>query len=398
MKRSSTPFWLVGYLLMLLMVGSNLPSPLYGVYKHQWGFSSGVLTLVFAVYALMIIPSLLLFGQLSDRYGRKRILIPGLLVAALGSVLFAAANDVAWLFVARAIQGLAVGIVSGTATAALAELHPDGDRKQAALIASVATASGTAIGPILAGVLAQYGPWPTVFPFVVHLILLVPGILALLFIPESVPSKATGKWKPQRPSVPTAIRVPFAIGSATAFIAWAVTALFMSLVPSYVGTLLHVQNLAITGGVVFVMLGSSSVVQLSLKGLAVRVSQVTGLILLVIGLAGVVAAVPAQSILLLVISTIITGAGQGLAFMGSMALISQVAPPQRRADVISSFYVVIYLGVGIPILGVGFGAEAVGLYHAVLGFASVVAVLGLFLVSIIAANRNLLLIPQERNR
>lgn len=297
MRKSSASVWLVGYLLMLLMVGSNLPSPLYGVYKNEWGFSSGTLTLVFAVYALMIIPSLLLFGQLSDRFGRKRILIPGLLVAALGSVLFAAANDVTWLFIARAIQGLAVGIVSGAATAALAELHPRADRKQAALIASVATAGGTAMGPMLAGILAQYGPWPTVFPFIVHLILLLPGILALWFIPETIPSTAAGRWKPQRPSVPSEIRTPFMIGAATAFTAWAVTALFMSLVPSYVGTLMHVNNLAIAGGVVFVMLGSSSVVQLSLKRLAVRTSQITGLILLIIGLSGVVIAVPAQSIL-----------------------------------------------------------------------------------------------------
>ena len=396
MKKSSTSFWLVGYLLMMLMVGANLPSPLYGVYQHEWGFSSGILTLVFAVYALMIVPALLLFGQLADRFGRKKILIPGLIVAALASVLFAVANDVTWLFIARAIQGLAVGIVSGAATAALAELHPRGDRKHAALIASVATAGGTAIGPILAEALAQYGPWPTVFPFIVQLILLLPGILALLFVPETIPSMPAGRWKPQRPSVPSEIRTPFTIGAATAFTAWAVTALFMSLVPSYVGTLLHVHNLAITGGVVFVMLGSSSVVQLSLKSLAIRVSHIAGLILLIVGLAGVVLAVPAQSIILLIVSTIVTGAGQGLAFMGSMALIGQVAPPERRGDVISSFYVVIYCGVGIPILGVGFGAESFGLYHAVLAFACAVAVLGLLLVSIISARRNLMLVPQAR--
>lgn len=188
-NKTTKPFWLVGYLLFMLMVGTNLPTPLYGIYKHQWGFSAGVLTLVFAVYALTIIPSLLLFGQLSDRFGRKKALLPGLIVAAIGSILFALAHDVTWLFIARAIQGLAVGIVSGAGTAALAELHPHGDRRQAALIASVATAGGTALGPLLAGILAQYEPWPAVFPFVVHLILFVPGVLALLFIPETVHAK-----------------------------------------------------------------------------------------------------------------------------------------------------------------------------------------------------------------
>jgi MFS family permease len=109
-NKTAKPFWLVGYLLFMLMVGTNLPTPLYGVYKHQWGFSSGILTLIFAVYALTIIPSLLLFGPLSDRFGRKKVLLPGLIVAAIGSILFALAHDVTWLFIARAIQGLAVGL------------------------------------------------------------------------------------------------------------------------------------------------------------------------------------------------------------------------------------------------------------------------------------------------
>lgn len=74
--------------------------------------------------------------------------------------------------------------------------------------------------------------------------------------------------------------------------------------------------------------------------------------------------------------------------MGSMALIGQVAPPDRRGDVISSFYVVIYCGVGIPILGVGFGAESFGLYRAVLAFACLVAVLGMLLVGLISTQQN----------
>ncbi|WP_158289474.1 MFS transporter [Paenibacillus flagellatus] len=141
MKRNEVPFWSVGYALLVVLAGSNIPSPLYGVYKEAWGFSSGLLTLVFAVYALAIVPTLLVFGRLSDRFGRKAALVPGLLAAFAGSVLFALARDVTGLLAARAVQGLAVGIVSGAATAALTELHPRGERRTAALVAAVAPRS-----------------------------------------------------------------------------------------------------------------------------------------------------------------------------------------------------------------------------------------------------------------
>ncbi|OZU88656.1 hypothetical protein CIL03_10220 [Virgibacillus indicus] len=363
-RKNTLTFWFVGYTLLMLMVGANIPSPLYSVYQQQWGFSSGVLTLIFAIYALVLIPSLLIFGQLSDRIGRKKILLIGLLISAAGSAVFALAGSLVWLFIARGLQGLAAGMMSGAATAALVELRPH-HRKIASLVTSIATAGGTAVGPILGGILAQYGPHPLVMPYIVHLILFIPGFIAILMMNETVKSKSTGHWRPQRPSVPSDIRTPFAMGAITAFAAWSVTALFMSLVPSYVSSLMGIHNLAITGGVVFLMLGASAVAQLTFKNLSFRISMMSGLILLIVGLIGFVLAVPSQSITLLIISTIITGLGQGLAFMGSMQLVNEIAPANQRGNVVSTLYVVIYIGVGLPTIGIGFGAVWIGLYAAI---------------------------------
>lgn len=377
-NKNIVSFWLVGYTLLMLMVGANIPSPLYGVYQQQLDFSSGVLTLIFAVYALVLIPSLLLFGQLSDQFGRKRVLFIGLLISGGGSIVFAAANSLLWLFIARGLQGLAAGMMSGTATAALIELRPR-NRKTASLVASIATAGGTALGPIIGGLLAQYGPIPLILPYIVHLILLIPGFMAIFLMNETVKPASTGHWHPQWPSVPANIRTFFIIGAITAFAAWSVTALFMSLIPSYVSSLMDIHNLALTGGVVFLMLGASAVTQLTFKNLSIQTSMISGLILLIIGLAGILFAVPLQSILLLIISTTIAGVGQGLAFKGSMELVNGIAPANRRADVLSGFYVCIYIGVALPVIGIGFGAEQIGLYWAILIYACFIAIIAILM-------------------
>ncbi|UOQ91451.1 MFS transporter [Halobacillus shinanisalinarum] len=363
-KKNTLIFWFVGYTLLILMVGANIPSPLYSVYQQQWGFSSGVLTLIFAIYAFVLIPSLLIFGQLSDRLGRKKVLLIGLLISAAGSAVFALSSNLILLFIARGLQGLAAGMMSGTATAALVELRPN-HRKTASLVASIATAGGTAVGPILGGVLAQYGPMPLILPYIVHLILFIPGCITIFAMNETIKTKSTSRWHLQRPSIPVTLRTPFTMGAITAFAAWSVTALFMSLVPSYVSSLMGIHNLAITGGVVFLMLGASAVAQLTFKNLSFRISMMSGLILLIVGLIGFVLAVPSQSITLLIISTIITGLGQGLAFMGSMQLVNEIAPANQRGNVVSTLYVVIYIGVGLPTIGIGFGAVWIGLYAAI---------------------------------
>src|SRR5215467_13274305 len=89
--RSSAAFFVVGASWTAAMAGSNLATPLYAVYERRFGFSSAVLTVVFATYALVLAPSLLVFGQLSDRLGRRRVISVGLATATTGLALFALA-------------------------------------------------------------------------------------------------------------------------------------------------------------------------------------------------------------------------------------------------------------------------------------------------------------------
>ncbi len=386
----SKAYWLVGFALLWLMVGANLPSPLYAVYMRLWHFSPAMLTLIFASYALVLIPTLLLLGHLSDQVGRRPILLGGLMMAAAASSVFALAQGVTWLFIARVMQGIAVGVMSGAATAALVELHPREDHRHAALVASIATAGGTALGPVFSGLLAQYGPAPLAFPYWIQAAFLLLVLLGVWMMPETV-AKTSGtlSWCPSI-GVPKPIRKPFVIVAMTAFVAWAVAALYMALVPAYVMKLLHISNLAVAGSVVFAMLGVSSVAQSALRRVPPRLGMISGLALLVVGLGGVVLAVPTQSLELIALGTLVTGVGQGLAFGGSMALINQMAPPEQRGRVVSSFYVVIYLGVGLPVIGTGLAATQIGLYRAVSGFALVIALVGAVIAYVTARSGSLL--------
>lgn len=382
-KKEALIFWMMAYTLFMFMVGSNLPSPLYSEYQELYGFSSIVLTLIFAVYAFVLIPSLWLFGQLSDHIGRKKVLLLGVIIAMIGSAIFATAQGILFLFIARGLQGLAAGMMSGTATAALIELHPGKNRKSASLVASTATAGGTALGPILAGLLAQYGPMPLSLPYIAHLFLIVPGLIVIIIMPEPTQSFDKKRWRPRRLDVPANIRFLFMVASITAFVTWSVSALYTSLVPSYVADLMGMKNLAFTGGVVFLMLSISAATQLLLRDLSMKVSMVLGLIFLTAGLAGIVIAVPTQSMPILLGSTIVIGVGWGLSFMGSIALVNEISPQEQRGHVVSSLYVITYIGVGLPVIGIGFGTEILSLYQAVLIYACIIGLLSLVLIIVI---------------
>jgi MFS family permease len=373
-------FWSVAYTILILMVGTNIPSPLYSVYKEDWRFSSLILTLIFATYALILIPSLALFGRISDKYGRKKVIWLGVFMSVLGSLAFIFAKSIAWLFIARAFQGLAVGILSGAATAALMELNPSEEKKLAALITSAATAGGTALGPLVGGIIAEYGLFPKIMPFIAHLVLVIPSIIGVLMMDETVLVKHNEVKKTGKTSMPSDIRKPFIASAITAFIAWSVTALFMSIIPSYVSSLLHIKNLAITGGVVFLMLGSSVLIQFIMKKLNHYLSMKSGITFLTVGLLSLVIAVPIQSLVLLLIGTIITGIGQGLSFKGAMELVNNIAPTDQRGMLVSKLYVVIYLGVGIPIIGIGTLAVILGLFKAIFIFTCIITIITIIML------------------
>ncbi|MCC3773094.1 MFS transporter, partial [Streptomyces sp. UNOC14_S4] len=194
-------------------------------------------------------------------------------------------------------------------------------------------------------------------------------------------------WRPRRPSIPPSVRGVFATSGTTCFLAFAVVGVFLALVPTYVGRLSGSGNLALAGGAVTLMLVSSCLAQLAAYGREALTLQVAGLALLAVGLVLLAVAGGSFSLPLLLAATVIGGVGQGMAFLGGITEVNRVAPPDRHADVISSFYVVVYLGVGAPVIGVGLLARVTGLLHAVQWFTAVVAALCLIDMAVLSRAR-----------
>ena len=370
-------FWATGYALLILVTGTNLATPLYRGYAEAFGFSPVVLTSIFSVYVAVLVPSLLVAGPLSDAVGRRAVLLPAFALAGLGSLVFALAPSTEWLFVARALQGLAVGAASAPLTAALTELEPTGNRRKAALVSTVASVGGLGLGPVLGGLLAQYAPAPHVLPFVAEIALLVPAAAVIATLPETT---ARTRWQPRRPAVPVGMKGEFATSGAACFLAFAVLGLFLTLVPTYVATLSGSGNLLLAGAAVALLLACSAAAQLAGYGRPAGALELLGLPLLSAGLVLLAVAGGVSSSVLLLVATVIAGTGHGLAFLGGLTAINSSAPAGRHAEVLATFYVIVYLGVGLPTVGVGLLATAAGLLTAVQSFAWVVAVLCLLVL------------------
>jgi MFS family permease len=348
------------------MAGANLATPLYAVYAKQFGFSSLVLTSVFATYAFVLVPALVLFGRLSDRFGRRPIIVAGLVVACAALVLFAFATSVAWLYAARALQGLAVGMISGAATAALVELDPEANRRRAALLAGLAQAGGSALGPLAAGVLAEWAPSPLRLCYFVGLGLTVAAAVALLIL-LGEPEQGREPWRIQRPRVPAEIRARFARVGLTAATAWAVVALYLSIVPSYASGLLHTHDLALLATVAAVALLTSFAAQVVSQRWrpSLQASQAVGLAAIALGLVVLVVASPLHSLALLVAGGLVTGAGHGVAFLNAQEELNHIAPAEHRGEVTAAFIGCIYALVATSVITAGLLALGASLAHAV---------------------------------
>ena len=358
------------------MLGTTLPTPLYPIYEQELGFGGVMVTCIFATYAVGVAVALLLTGRLSDQLGRRAVLLPGLVLAAVSSAVFLIPGDVPTLFVGRVLSGLSAGIFTGAATATLVDLAPEGHQQRYSLIAAAVNMLGLGLGPVLAGALAEYAPAPLSLPYLVHIVLVLVGGVAMLAVVEPI-TKADGpvSFRPQRVSVPAEVRGVFISAAIAGFAGFAVLGLFTAVSPTFLGQVLHISDHLVTGLVVFTLLGASTLGQVASSRLGARTALLVGCATLVVGALVVGASVAAASLWLLVAGAAVAGIGQGMSFRAWLGAVSAGSPAERRSEVASSFFLVLYVAISLPVVGEGLAAAAFGLVPAAVAFSIIVAVL-----------------------
>jgi MFS family permease len=373
-------FWLLALVLTITMLGTTLPTPLYVIYQGRWQFSAAMVTVTFAVYAVAVIATLLLAGRSSDQAGRRPVLAAALGASALSTITFILAPGMAALIAARIVSGLSAGLVTGTATAALTELVPPSAHRRASLVATAANMGGLGLGPLAAGLLAQYAPHPTTLVFEVYLAFLAVAGLVLLRVPETVARRTRPALRFAGLGIPERGRGEFVAAGVAAFAAFALLGLFSSLVPGFVAGQLHQGSHAVQGAVVFLIFAAGAVSQVVLSRLPSRRVVLAGLSLFLAALGLIVAALASSGIALFLAGTV-GGVAVGAIFLGSLGTANRLAPAERLGQAISAFFVACYAGLSIPVVGVGVLSEFTGTWAAVLTFAILLAVLCLFSVS-----------------
>jgi MFS family permease len=379
-RRTLSPalaYGLVSGVIGLALFASATPSPLYTTYRELWGFSPVVLTLVYATYAIGVLATLILAGRISDEVGRRPVLLVALTTLMGATVLFMVADSVIWLFVARAVQGLATGLALGAASAAMLDLHPRRDPAGVGLANGVVSAGGLGLGALVSAVLVQFAPAPRVLPYVALFALFAVAAAGALLLPEPVADRRRPRLTPQAPKVPPVVRRPFLLAALGVASSWSVGGLFLSLGPQLSATLFHSTNHLVAGIGVFVLAGSASVAQIAFGRSVPWAGAAGGSLALALGMVLIVLASNADSGALFLVGAVVGGAGFGVAFLGALRALSAAIPPAHRAEVMSAFYVVAYASLSLPAIVAGAVVTPLGLRSTFEVFGLIVAALAL---------------------
>ena len=344
------------FALFAVAAGTNVPTPLLLIYRDTLDLGPDVLTAVFGCYALGLVPALALAGPLSDRYGRRRVMLPAMVLAALTSVLLiAAASSLPVLFAGRALQGAVSGAVFTVGSAWVAELSLVGGDGAAGRRAAVAMTGGFSIGPFVSGLLGEYAPAPTTLPYLLHVVLVGVGLLAAARVPETVAFVERQDRVAQGPLVERADRVVLlTVLAPLAVCVYAFPTVVVSAVPLLVET--DAPPVLLTGILAGLTLGFGTVAARLQRPLG----SWTALAAVLLGVGGYLTAMAGASSgspLVLLLSSLLLGSGGGLALAAGLAMTARLARPGRRGALSAVVLGCAYIGFGAPFV-VAVAAEA----------------------------------------
>jgi MFS family permease len=392
-------FWVsaavVGHTLWI----SAAPSMTYPLYAAEWNLTPTMTTAIFAIYPIVVVTVLVLFGNLSDQIGRRSTILLGLAASLVGVLLFAIAPSVAWIFAGRAFVGLGVGLATSPATAAMVEFSAAGKSQRASSIATAATAVGLALATLVGGGLIEYAPYPTHLNFWVLLVVLAALFCAAWFLPRHAPRQASTRWRPG------AIRVPRHMGKVFIASAIAMTAAYahgvtmLALGAQIARDLVGSGNALANGAAIALFAIVTGVVAILAKAIPAKTNIVFGGVASAIGMAFLMLSVKQHALTTFLAAAVAAGVGYSLLFSGGLGLINANAPARHRAGTLSAIYLIAFLTMGVIALSLGAAATAWGLDVAIDLGSPAIALLGIaasVLASSIGSSPSIVKIPSPR--
>lgn len=353
-------FWTAASVAGLALWASGAPTIVYPLYEQEWGLSAATSTLIFAIYPIVLIPVLVIFGNLSDSRGRRFAILLGLGALALGTLTFGLAAGLPEVLLGRALMGVGVGLSLGPAAAAMLELGGPERAPRASSTMTAATAVGLALATIVGGALVQYAPQPLHLTFWALLVVIVAVGVTAVFLPR-VRDTAAPAWRPRLPRVPAGLRRAFVAGALGVSAAYAVGSVFLALGAQVAADLLHSSNALLNGTVIAISAIAIGVVAIAARRLPPRVALGIGPAAILVGMASLLIAGVAHSMPMFVIASVVTGGGYSLMYAGGLGIITATAQPHHRAAVISAAFTVGYLVQAIVALVLGVVATSAGL-------------------------------------
>ncbi|TIC82655.1 MFS transporter [Nocardioides sp. GY 10127] len=378
-RSGAGPALAMALVLLVTMIGTTMPTALYSHYEQRIGFGVEMVTVVFAVYVVGVMGALVVTGRWSDTVGRRPLMAAALVIGIVSDGLFLLADDsLPLLLVSRVVSGASAGITVGTATVFIVETAAGALRGRASDLSGGANILGLGLGPLLAAVLVAHAPWPLHLTYLVHAVLCVLALLVLaagretVDVPEHRPA---GALAPLRPALPPEIRADFVRVTTLSFAGFAVLGLFTAVISTVCSQVLDLTAAVPVALIILVPYAMSVVGHQVARPLPERRATLLAVLLLVAGMALLALSLQLASTTLLVVAGALGGSGQGIGFNRGLAVLTQRAPADRKGAVTSTYFLVNYVAISVPVLLAGVAVAHLGPVEAGTWFAGGVALL-----------------------